>query len=237
MSVRKYVGAQIVHKSLSTINQLSTDLGRNMPVTLSDKAYTSLFAMIQERRLPGGVPLVEQQLASLIGVSRTPLRSALQRLEMEGLLNKDANKSYIVRKVELKEYLQSLRVRELLEAEAAALAVDRIAPELIEKVRANLHVVQAKRPYDMIFHWRSDDEVHDLFILNCGNQIMTGMLQSLRVTTNLFEIEKLSERLEPDSKQHERILDALEAQDGKAARRAVAAHIRSLFQFAVRAVK
>ncbi len=226
-----------MHKSLSTINQLSTDLGRNMPVTLSDKAYTSLFAMIQERRLPGGVPLVEQQLASLIGVSRTPLRSALQRLEMEGLLNKDANKSYVVRKVELKEYLQSLRVRELLEAEAAALAVDRIAPESIEKVRANLHVVQAKRPYDMISHWRSDDEVHDLFILNCGNQIMTGMLQSLRVTTNLFEIEKLSERLEPDSKQHERILDALEARDGKAARRAVAAHIRSLFQFAVRAVK
>ena len=225
-----------MRKSTPTINTQSAGPARSAPVTLSDKAYTSLFAMIQERRLPDGAPLVEQQLASRIRVSRTPLRYALQRLEIEGLLNKDANKSYVVRKVELKEYLQSLRVREVLEAEAAAIAVDRIAPEAIEAARANLHAVQAQKPYDMISHWRSDDEVHDLFILNCGNQIMTGMLQSLRVTTNLFEIEKLSERLEPDSKQHERILDALQARDAKAARRAVAAHIRSLFQFAVRAI-
>lgn len=225
-----------MHKSMPPINLQSTDPGLSAPVTLSDKAYASLFAMIQERRLPGGASLVEQQLASRIGVSRTPLRHALQRLEIEGLLNKDANKSYVVRKVELKEYLQSLRVRELLEAEAAAMAVNRIAPESIEAARANLHSVQAQKPYDMISHWRSDDEVHNLFILNCGNEIIIGILQSLRVTTNLFEIEKLSERLEPDSKQHERILDALEARDGKAARRAVAAHIRSLFQFAVRAI-
>ncbi len=207
------------------------------PVTLSDKAYHALLSMIQERRLQSGTPVVEQQLASLIGVSRTPLRHALQRLEIEGLLQKDANKSYVVRKVELKEYLQSLRVRELLEAEAAALAVERIAPEAVAAARKTLHAVQAQQPYDMISHWASDDEVHNLFILNCGNEIMTGILQSLRVTTNLFEIEKLSERLEPDTRQHERILDALAARDPKAARRAVAAHIRSLFQFAVRAVR
>lgn len=192
--------------------------------------------MIQERDLPSGAPVVEQQLASLIGVSRTPMRQALQRLEIEGLLNKDANKSYVVRKVELKEYLQSLRVREMLEAEAAAQSVGRLAESDIDRALANVHAVQAQVPYDMISHWRSDDEVHELFILNCGNDIMTGILQSLRVTTKLFEIEKLSERLEPDSQQHERILNALKAQDAKAAKRAVANHIRSLFQFAVRAV-
>ena len=226
----------MVNKSMPPIIPQGTGPWRSAPVTLSDKAYASLLAIIQERRLPSGAPVVEQQLASLIGVSRTPLRHALQRLEIEGLLKKDANKSYVVRKVELKEYLQSLRVRELLEAEAAALAVDRITPEAIETARANLHIVQAQEPYDMISHWRSDDEVHSLFILNCGNEIMTDILQSLRVTTNLFEIEMLSQRLEPDSKQHERILDALKARDAKAARRAVAVHIRSLFQFAVRAV-
>ena len=226
-----------MNKSTSQINSQGVVPGLKGPVTLVDKAYGALFSMIQERHLPSGAPVVEQQLASLIGVSRTPLRSALQRLEIEGLLYKDANKSYLVRKVDLKEYLQSLKVRELIEAEAAALAVDRISPEAIEVARANLHKVQAKEPYDMISHWRSDDEVHDLFILNCGNEIMTGILQSLRVTTNLFEIENLSERLEPDSKQHERILDALKDRDAKAARRTVAAHIRSLFQFAVRAVR
>ena len=226
----------MVNSSMPPIIPQGAGTAPGSPGTLSDRAYQSLLSMIQERRLQSGAPVVEQQLASLIGVSRTPLRHALQRLEIEGLLKKDANKSYIVRKVELKEYLQSLRVRELLEAEAAALAVDRIPPEAIETARSNLHAVQARQPYDMIAHWRSDDEVHNLFILNCGNETMTGILRSLRVTTNLFEIEKLSERLEPDSQQHERILDALAVRDGKAARRAVAAHIRSLFQFAVRTV-
>lgn len=225
-----------MNSSMPPIVMQSVYAGQVPPTTLSERAYTALLAMIQERRLPGGAAVVEQQLASLIGVSRTPLRHALQRLEIEGLLRKDANKSYVVRKVELKEYLQSLRVRELVEAEAAALSVDRIEPEAIEAARANLHAVQEQRPYDMISHWHSDDEVHDLFILNCGNEIMINILHSLRVTTKLFEIEKLAERLEPDTLQHERILDALMARDAKASRRAVAAHIRSLFQFAVRAV-
>lgn len=219
-----------------SIAPIASGLGQTAPQTLYEKAYGALLTMIQERQLPSGAPVVEQQLASRIGVSRTPLRHALQRLEMEGLLRKDTNKSYVVRKVELKEYLQSLRVRELVEAEAAALSVDRIAPEAIETARVNLHAVQAQKPYDMISHWRSDDEVHDLFILNCGNEIMINILHSLRITTKLFEIERLSQRLEPDSQQHERILNALQSQDAKAAKRAVAAHIRSLFQFAVRAV-
>jgi DNA-binding GntR family transcriptional regulator len=230
----------MVNKLMPTIIPQVTGIPQNTgpvwiaPATLSGKAYVSLLSMIQERRLPSGAPVVEQQLAGLIGVSRTPLRHALQRLEVEGLLKKDANKSYIVRKVELKEYLQSLRVRELLEGEAAALSVGRVALEAIETTRANLHIVQAQEPYDMISHWRSDAEVHGLFILNCGNETMTAMLQSLRVTTNLFEVDKLAQRLKPDTKQHERILDALKERDAKAARRAVVAHIRSLLQFALR---
>jgi DNA-binding GntR family transcriptional regulator len=92
------------------------------------------------------------------------------------------------------------------------------------------------RPYDKHAHWRSDDEVHNLFIDHCGNEIMADTVRALRVTTKLFEIERLSERLDPDSRQHERILDALAAEDPEAARDAVAAHIRSLFEFAIQTV-
>lgn len=203
---------------------------------LSERAYGTLLRMIQERDLPSGAAVVEQQLAERIGVSRTPLRQALQRLEIEGLLQKDANKSYVVRRVELKEYLQSLKARELVEAEAAALSVARVRLEDIDRALDTLRAVQQLQPYDMLAHWRSDEEVHGLFIRNCGNEVLMQIVDTLRVTTKLFEIERLAERLEPDSQQHERILEALRARDAKAARRAVAAHIRSLFQFAVQAV-
>ena len=205
-------------------------------MTLSQKAYGVLAKMILERRLPAGAAVVEQSLAGELGVSRTPLRQALQRLEGEGLMYKAENRSYVVRKVDLREYLQSLRMRELIEAEAAMLSAARVPHKEVAKARANLHIVQASIPYDMLAHWRSDDEVHELVIANCGNDVMSRMLRSLRVTTKLFEIERLSERLEPDSRQHELILDALEARDGKAARRALGAHIRSLYQFALKTI-
>ncbi|WMS42917.1 GntR family transcriptional regulator [Acuticoccus sp. MNP-M23] len=204
--------------------------------TLSDQAYQSLSLLIRERELRAGEPLVEQHLAARLGVSRTPLRHAMQRLEAEGLLRKVANRSHIVRQVELKEYLQSLRVRETLEAEAAALAAGSVPEASIAHARQALESVRASRPYDMLAHWRSDDEVHRLFIDHCGNEVMTRIILSLRVTTQLFEIDRLVDRLEPDSREHELILDALEAGDAKATRRAVAAHIRSLFRFAVSAV-
>lgn len=206
----------------------------DMPSTLSETAYVALSHMIQERQLPVGRPIVETQLAEMLGVSRTPLRQALQRLEAEGLLRKSESRSYVVRRVELREYLQSLKVREVLEAEAAEMAIGRIDPEAIARARAHVQAVQRRTPYDMLAHWASDDEVHDLFIDACGNQVIRNILKSLRVTTKLFEIERLSERLEPDSSQHESILNALDSGDAAITRQAVVGHLRSLGEFAVR---
>jgi DNA-binding GntR family transcriptional regulator len=215
---------------------LQLDAIRRTSTTLSQQAYAALSDLIRRRELHSETPLVELHLAERLGISRTPLRQALQRLENEGLLQKNANRSFVVRRVDLKEYLQSLRVREMLEPEAAALVIGRIAPHEIERVRAGLIAVRDTRPYDMLAHWRSDDEVHNLFIRGCGNDVLTRILLSLRGTTQLFEIERLVDRLEPDSAEHERILDALAQGDARAVRKAVASHIDSLFRFAVETV-
>lgn len=204
------------------------------PSTLSQKAYSELSRMIQERELASGQPIVEVQLADMLGVSRTPLRQALQRLESEGLLRKNESRSYVLRRVELKEYLQSLKVREILEAEAVEQAIGHIDSATIERARTSLRQVRDMVPYDMLAHWQSDDEVHGLFISACRNHVLFDILQTLRVTTKLFEIERLSERLEPDNSQHERILDALSASDATEARAAVVAHLRSLASFAIK---
>jgi len=224
---------------MSLSNEKSAHLegdGPPVPRNLAQQAYQSLSRMIRERELRSGDPIVEQHLAERLGVSRTPLREALQRLEGEELLQKHPGRSYEVRKVELREYLQSLKVREVLEPEAAVLAIPRISAEEIEAVRAEARRVEHTVPYDKIEHWRADDLVHSLFIRNCANDVMAETLVSLRVTTQLFEIDRLADRLGPDSREHEAILDALAAQDPKAVRKAVATHIRSLVRFALKAV-
>lgn len=202
----------------------------------STRAYQAISRMIRDRDLKGGQSIVEQRLADQLGLSRTPLREALQRLEGEGLVRKLANQPYVVRQVDLSDYLQSMKVRKILEAEAAALAAGRIDMAALERLREEVLALEQLQPYDTHAHWACDDHVHDLFIHACGNAIMADMLIELRTTTRLFEIAELADRLGPDSREHLAILDALAAGNATAARKAMAAHAQSLFDFAVRFV-
>jgi DNA-binding GntR family transcriptional regulator len=200
---------------------------------LSSRAHRALSEMIRSRRLRSGELIVEAKLADVLGISRTPLREALQRLEGEGLVVKSANRSFVVRQVELGEYLQSLKIREILEGEAAALAVGRNPPAQIREARREIEELMAATTYHTDAHWRSDDNVHGLAIDACGNAVMGQMIRSLRVATRLFEIARLADRVEPDSIEHLEILDSLEAADAKRARKAAQTHIRSLYRFAL----
>jgi DNA-binding GntR family transcriptional regulator len=223
---------------LTTTQGSGTDVAMHgsEELNMSARAYQALSNMIKSRQLRGGDNLVEQRLAAQLGISRTPLREAMQRLEGEGLLLKSANRSYVVRKVELGEYLQSLRVRQVLEAEAAALATGRVATGEIAAVRAEVLALEKFEPYDVHAHWACDDRVHNLFINACGNTVMASILHELRATTRLFEIALLADRLGPDSREHLAILDAIEAGDAQAARLAMSAHARSLFDFAIKTI-
>lgn len=206
-------------------------------LNLSNLAHRAISEMIRDRRLKGGEQIVESRLADVLGISRTPLREALQRLEGEGLVRKFANRSYLVRNVDLAEYLHSLKVREILEAEAAALAIGRISPTLIAAVRHEIEELRASTAYHTASHWQSDDNLHGIYIHHCGNPVIGELINALRVTTRLFEIAQLKDRLEPDSLEHLAILSALEVGDAKAARHAVASHIRSLRDFALETVR
>ena len=206
-------------------------------LNLSNLAYRAISEMIRDRRLKGGVQIVEARLAEVLGVSRTPLREALQRLEGEGLVCKLANRSYLVRSVDLAEYLHSLKAREILEAEAAELATGHIPEMTLASVRHEIEELRASTTYHTASHWLSDDNLHNVYIDHCGNPVIARLINALRVTTRLFEIARLKDRLEPDSVEHLAILAQLEAGNARQARDAVTAHIRSLRDFTLATVR
>jgi DNA-binding GntR family transcriptional regulator len=203
---------------------------------LSNLAYRSVSEMIRSRRLKGGELIVESRLADLLGISRTPLREALQRLEGEGLVIKSANRSFMVRNVDLAEYLQSLKVREILEGEAAFLATGHVSRLKLTEAHREINELMQASSYHTDAHWCSDDNVHALYIDGCGNLVMAQMIRSLRVTTRLFEIARLADRVQQDAVEHLEIVVALEAQDARRARKAAQAHIRSLSRFSLASV-
>ena len=121
--------------------------------------YKAISEMIRDRRLQGGHVIVEARLAETLGISRTPLREALQRLEGEGLVLKGEGRNYIVRKVDIGEYLQSLRLRLLIEPEAAALAIPLITRRLLISVREEIDALMGATAYHTDSHWFSDDRL------------------------------------------------------------------------------
>jgi len=93
---------------------------------LVDEAYSTLLDMIQLGQLPINQPLQERNLASALGVSRTPLREAMSRLIGGGFAVRTARGQLIVPEPTLRQYLEIFQMRLLLEGDAAAAAATRI---------------------------------------------------------------------------------------------------------------
>jgi DNA-binding GntR family transcriptional regulator len=205
---------------------------RGPEVALSDRVHQTVSNLIKSQQLHGGDIIVESRLADMMGVSRTPLREALQKLEGEGLVIRNG-RSFVVRAVGLAEYLQSLKVREILEGEAAALSAGRVPGAAIASVRKNIDKLLSAPKYLPEAHWQSDDEVHLLISDYCGNPVLGQMILHLRMVTRLYETLNLADRLVPDATEHLEIIDALESGDGKLAKQKAQGHMRSLYKASI----
>ncbi len=195
--------------------------------SLAGQAYRKVLDMIVHRQLAPGDVLVEGRLAGALGVTRTPLREALVRLEGEGLLVKPANHSFTVRTVSAIEFFQSLKVRQYLESKAAARAAGRADPRAIASLRARIRRL-ARVARQSPEHWRLDNDLHGWLVDSGGNAVLAKTVRDLRITTQLFEIGRPFERAERDAREHLAILHALEDGDPRAAEAAVLAHLGNI---------
>ncbi len=204
---------------------------------MSEQVRHKIREKIYDRTLAGGHVIIEQRLAEELGVSRTPLREALQRLEGEGMVEKSSGRSYLIRKVDFQEYMQSFKVRLLLEPEAAAMAAARIPADVLSGVPAELRDLQSREDQHTHAHWISDDHLHQAVGAYCGNNVLYQTVEELRVTTRLYEIEDVRQQVDKDLEQHLDVVEALIAGDGAQARHAMRAHLKSLISHSLKQVR
>lgn len=195
--------------------------------SLAARAYHVIKEKILNRELPGGSVVVEGRLATELELSRTPLREALRRLAGEGLLVKQGSRQFTVRQVSAAEFFQSMRVRELLETEGAALAVGRLSPETANDLRRQIRecATESEQQKD---HWLLDDRIHEQVAEASGNAVAARIIKDLRAATRMFEINRPFERVKADAREHLAILDAIEAGDRDRARDAMRHHLQQI---------
>ncbi|WP_197728168.1 GntR family transcriptional regulator [Rhizobium leguminosarum] len=198
--------------------------------SLADETYRSLLADILSARLAGGSVVQQRRLATKHAVSRSPMRHALGRLEGEGLLVRNEKGVLAVRVISLKDYLDSLTMRMLLEPTAAALASLHVSRRELDPLTRMLDEIEADPEPDPEVVWAFDDALHNYIASESRNPFMATTIAEMRRYTTIFERQLPVVRAKPGVREHRAILLALAANDAEAARRAMTDHLEVVRQ-------
>ncbi|WP_455816688.1 GntR family transcriptional regulator [Pseudomonas cerasi] len=194
--------------------------------SLSEQVYGLLKELILERKIPGNSEMSESRLAEELQVSRTPMREALVRLAGEGLLERRGARSYTVRSVDIKEYLDTMALREMLEAEAVNKALDKITPQTLDALLEELHALMETDQENLF--WRYDEKLHSTIADASGNVVLANVLQGLRVNVRLFRLHSPLHRQQENHSEHLDLLSAMRAGDRERSLTSIRNHIANL---------
>jgi DNA-binding GntR family transcriptional regulator len=188
----------------------------NATVPAATRVYQHVKRDILEQILAGGALLTEVEIATALGVSRTPVREALLRLQAEGLVTLYPKRGALVLPISAAEIEDVLEARRLVEVHAAAKAWahrDRLAGTLDPLLDA---MRDAHRRDDVVGLMTADREFHAAVVAAGGNAILADLYQRLR--DRQMRIGVAAMRVEPERRtkaldEHVRLLDALRAGD------------------------
>jgi DNA-binding GntR family transcriptional regulator len=198
-------------------------------MTAVDRAYAFAKERILDGRLAGGELISEGDVAAEVGLSRTPVREAFLRLETEGLLRLYPKRGALVVPVSPSEVENVMETR---------LLVERFAIEKI--IRSRIHLdnrlaesLARQQKLAKRRTWRdfveADREFHRIFVANAGNSILLALHDSLRdrqSRMNLVALSRDADRLRQILEEHRALVDAVNANDLRGARKIVTQHLQ-----------
>ncbi|GAA3748037.1 DNA-binding GntR family transcriptional regulator [Spinactinospora alkalitolerans] len=182
------------------------------PVPLREGVYEALLELITRRQLPPGQHLVENELADRLGVSRQPVREALQRLSNEGWVDLRPGYGAFVHQPTESEAEQLLAVRALLETESARLAARNAAGEGVERLRelwregvAGLEVGDTDAMVD------ANADLHRCITELSGNSVLAELAGQVARRVRWYHALVVRQRGKDAWDEHAEIIDAIAA--------------------------
>ncbi len=164
----------------------------NEYLPLRDVVFNTLRQAILRGELKPGERLMEIQLANKLGVSRTPIREAIRKLELEGLVLMIPRKGAEVAEIREKGLRDVLEVRKALEELSVQLACDRITPEQISELeKAAAEFGRASKYEDVTEIAQADVKFHDVIYQASDNQRLMQLLNNLGEQMYRYRVEYL----------------------------------------------
>ncbi len=199
---------------------------RDSSESLSRLAYRAVLRQILDGKLKPKEVVHEGKLATDLGLSRTPVREAIGKLEGEGFLIR-SGRTVMVQELTLADYLEILHMRRLLECEAAGLAAEtgRASHADLRALREEIAALDEEHGAEA--HWTVDSNLHDLIARASGSRLLAQTVADLRRRTLLFGLDRLPGRLRKGRDEHLAIIDAILAGDRAEAVAAMRRHLDS----------
>jgi DNA-binding GntR family transcriptional regulator len=187
------------------------------------ETYASVRELILSGELPAGTRIVESGLCEELGVSRTPMREALFRLEQEGLVKQDMARGFSVMPLSAREVREIYPIIWTLEVLALQLAENDIDVNALKSLNRSLRKSNLPEKQHEI-----DDRFHEELVAGCKNKRLLKQIEVLKQAAHRYEMAymRFCDKVETSVEHHDELVTALEQRNVKKALRLLEDHWR-----------
>ena len=207
---------------------------------LRDVVFNTLPRAILTGELKPGERLMEIHLANKLGVSRTPIREAIRKLELEGLVIMIPRRGAEVAQITEKSLKDVLEVRRALDALCAELACDRISDEGMENLKQACNKFEhATSTEDAATIAEADVALHDIIVQATGNERLIQLINNLSEQMYRYRFEYIKDESRHDNlvNEHRMIYESIAARDKARAAEAARLHIDNQEKSIIRQIR
>ena len=208
---------------------LNFDIQNHRP--LREIVYEELKLQILTGKIVPGTRMMEVELADEMGVSRTPVREAIRKLEKEGLVTIEPRRGAYASQISTEDMVEILEVRQTMEGMAAYIAAQRMKPDQLKRIQEAEELyneaVKNGNTADMIFY---DSKFHKLIVEASNNKTLLQLIEPLQEMALRFRYLYYDDfkRAENMPYEHQHIIDAIASGNADEAKSAADSHIKSL---------
>lgn len=219
-------------------DRFQIDMNAFLP--LRDVVFNTLRKAILTGQLKPGERLMEVHLANRLGVSRTPIREAIRKLELEGLVTMIPRRGAEVAEITEKSLSDVLEVRRALDALSVELACDRITGEELQKLKeACDEFEKTVKEKDVSQIARADVALHDIIVQATGNQRLMQLVNNLSEQMYRYRFVYIKDESQHEKliAEHKEIYESIACRDRERASTAAKLHIDNQEKSIIRQIR